>query len=112
MDDRTKTICSFILLAATVGFSGCGFNQQSRFQMSFLPSAPHATVVEAEALPPAPPPNPYIQQTPAFFITHAAPLPARKTSGDALMLRAEQTFQRGKRSCQANDISTARRHFD
>src|SRR5689334_17458071 len=105
MDDRKKTVYSLILLAAVVSTAACGFNQQSKFQMSFLPSAPHAAEAEAETLPPAPPPQPnlYLQQTPAFILA-SAQLPLRKTNGDALVLRAEQTFQHGKRLYQSNDV--------
>ncbi len=115
MDDRTKTFGSFFLIAAAVTTAGCAFNpQQNRFQMSFLPSVPHTTAVEAESLPPAPPvqPNIYLQQAPPAFLLASAQLLPRKTTGDALMLRADQTFQHGKRFYQANDFSSARREFD
>lgn len=113
MDDRTKTFCSFILLGVAATTGGCGYNQQTRFQMSFLPSAPHAAATEAETLPPAPAvqPNLYLQQTPAFLLA-SAQLPPRKTTGDVLMMRAEQTFQRGRKFYQSNDIPGARREFD
>ena len=114
MDDRTKTLSSFIILVAAVTSSACGFNQQTRFQMSFLPSAPRAADPVIEDLPSAPPvqPNLYLQQqTPAFLLAATQP-PPRKTSGDALVMRAEQTFQQGRRTYQANDIPGARRLFD
>jgi membrane-bound lytic murein transglycosylase D len=114
MDDRTKTFCSFIIFSAVVTTAGCGFNQQAKFQMSFLPAAPHAAGADAENIPSAPPvqPNLYIQQPPAFILSSASALPARKTAGDQLVMRAEQTFQQGKRFYQSNDISNARRSFD
>jgi membrane-bound lytic murein transglycosylase D len=113
MDDRTKTIYSFLLIAVAASASACGYSQQTRFQMSFLPSAPHAVETDAETLPPPPAaqPNIYLQQTPAFLLP-SAQLPARKTTGDALVMRAEQTFQLGKKAYQANDIPAARRQFD
>jgi membrane-bound lytic murein transglycosylase D len=114
MDDRTKTFYSFLLAAAAVCTSACGFNQQTRFQMSFLPSAPHPSSGESDSLPSAPPavePNAYLQQTPAFLLP-SSQLPPRKTSGDSLVMRAEQTFQSGKRYYQSNDIPNARRQFD
>src|SRR4051812_42620376 len=81
--------------------------------MSFLPSAPHPTATDAETLVPAPAvqPNIYLQQAPAFLLA-SAQLPARRTTGDAIVMRAEQTFQLGKRAYQANDIPSARRQFD
>src|SRR4051794_35587459 len=114
MDDRTKTLSSFLCVVAAVTTSACGFNQQSRFQMSFLPAAPHAADPLVENLPAAPvvEPNLYLQQqSPAFLLAANQP-PSRRTSGDALVMRAEQTFQQGKRTYQANDIPGARRLFD
>jgi hypothetical protein len=101
MDDRTKTFYSFILLAAVLTSAACGYNQQTRFQMSFLPTAPHPPSSEAGTLPPAPAvqPNLYLQQPPAFILA-SSQLPPRKTAGDALVMRAEQTFQQGKRFYQ------------
>src|SRR5438477_12761920 len=113
MDDRTKTFYSFFLVAAAVAMSACGLNQQTRFQMSFRPSAPHTATPDPETLPPAPSvqPNFFLHPTPAFLLA-ASQLPPRKTSGDALVMRAEQTLQRGKKFYQSNDISNARREFD
>src|SRR5262249_668879 len=64
--------------------------------------------------PPAPTvePNKYLEQAPpAFFLASAQILP-RKTTGDAIVLRAEQTFQHGKRNYQSNDLAGPRRDFD
>ncbi len=112
MDDRTKTYYSFIL-AAVLTSAACGYNQQTRFQMSFLPAAPHPASSERDSLPPAPSvqPNLYLQQPPAFILA-SSQLPPRKTAGDALVMRAEQTFQQGKRFYQAGNIPEARRAFD
>ena len=38
---RTSTLCVFALLVVALITSGCGYTQQSKFQMSFLPPAPH-----------------------------------------------------------------------
>ena len=114
MDDRTPTFFSVFLLAAAAASGGCGYNQQTRFQMSFLPPAPHPAAADADTLPPAPvvQPNLYLQQPPAFILASSQQLPPRKTTGDALVMRAEKTFQDGKRSYHSNDIPEARRQFD
>ena len=113
MDNRTKTFYSFILLGTVLFSAACGYNQQTRFQMSFLPTAPHPSAPETDTLPPAPvvQPNLYLQQPPAFILA-SSQLPPRKTAGDALVMRAEQTFQQGKRFYQSNNITEARRAFD
>src|SRR5437016_13966945 len=105
MDDRTKQIFAFSIFGAALFSSACGFSQPTRFQMSFLPSAPHPLAPDSETLPAAPAvqPNLYLQQAPPFLLA-SAQLPPRKTSGDAIVMRAEQAFQRGKRFYQANDI--------
>src|SRR5262245_47769871 len=113
MDDRTKTFCSFFALATTLTTAGCGFNQQARFQMSFLPRPPHSVIGEAEAVPaPVVSTNPFLQQKmPAPLL--AEPLPPRgRSRGDNLMQNADQAFQRGKRAYQQNDVVTARKEFD
>jgi membrane-bound lytic murein transglycosylase D len=116
MDDRTKTLYSFFVIAAVLTLAGCGVNQQAKFQMSFLPPAPHPmdAAAAADTVPPPVPvaqPNLYIHDVPAFLLANPQ-LPERKTRGDAQLLRADQTFQRGRRAYQANDITRARREFD
>src|SRR4051812_9149129 len=113
MDDRTKTFYSFLIAGVAVSTAACGFTQQTRFQMSFLPSAPHAVDADVETLPPPPAvqSNLYLQQTPSFLLS-SSQLPPRKTTGVALVMRAEQTFQQGKRFYQSNDMAGARREFD
>jgi membrane-bound lytic murein transglycosylase D len=113
MDDRTRTFYSFLLLAAILTTGACGYNQQTKFQMSFLPTAPHTAVSESGVLPAAPvvQPNLYLQKSLPLLLATAEILP-RKTAGDALVMRAEQTFQHGKKFYQTNDISGARRDFD
>jgi len=60
--------------------------------------------------PPALLPNIYLQDVP--FLNTAALVPPRRTRGDALMQRADQAFQRGKKLYQANDTANARIEFD
>jgi membrane-bound lytic murein transglycosylase D len=113
MNDRYRTFYSFLLWGTVLFTAACGSNQQTRFQMSFLPAAPHAAAPDPESLPAAPAvqPNLFLEKTPAFILASAEPL-ARKTAGDEMVMRAEQTFQQGKKAYQSNDIVTARRHFD
>jgi membrane-bound lytic murein transglycosylase D len=117
MDDRAKTFYSVLpvgaVVAAILTSTGCGLNQQTKFQMSFLPSAPHASALDPETLAPAPPvqPNLFLQKNPAFILA-STDLPNRKTTGDLIVMRAEQMFQHGKRSYQTKDIPGARRDFD
>ena len=49
MDNRKKTLLSFILGVAAVFTAACGFSKQSSFQMSFLPPAPRAAESAEEA---------------------------------------------------------------
>ena len=114
MDNRTKTLFSFSWLAVAffaVFTAACGYNQQSRFQMSFLPPAPQSAVSGELDNPPAVEPNPYLRDVPAVLLANPQ-LPPRKTRSDALMQRADQSFQRGKHLYQIDDIDGARREFD
>jgi len=112
MDDRKKTLFSFLVLAAVLFTAGCAFNQQARFQMSFLPRAPHGGAGDVDTIPPPVVSiNPYLQKVPAVLLAEPLP-PKRKTHGDALVHDADQAFQRGKRAYQTNDIDTARQEFD
>lgn len=81
--------------------------------MSFLPPAPRATEPSDEALPPAPSAesNVYLRDVPSFILSSSASIP-KKNNADALVMRADQAFQRGKKLYQANDIPNARREFD
>jgi membrane-bound lytic murein transglycosylase D len=81
--------------------------------MSFLPTAPKAAASSSEALPPAPPlePNVFLRDVPSFILSANASLP-KKNNADALVMRAEQAFQRGRKLYQANDIPSARLEFD
>jgi membrane-bound lytic murein transglycosylase D len=112
MNHRTKTLfLVFILLSVVLTFSACGYNQQAKFQMSFLPRAPHpAEAVMEIADPPALLPNIYLQDVPLLTTTPSAP--PRRTRADVSAQRADQAFQRGKRFYQANDAANARLEFN
>ena len=111
MDNRTTTLFSLSILAAVITTASCGVSQQSKFQMSFLPPAPKAAAFTIEvADPPALQPNVYLQDVP--FLDTANLTPPRRSRGDALVQRADQAFQRGKRLYQANDTANARIEFD
>src|SRR5678815_5561743 len=111
MEVRTETLCSFLLFAVAVIASGCGYTQQSKFQMSFLPPAPRASV-DVEL--PEPPPvqhNLYLgADIPAIIL--ANPQIQRRTQGDATIQTAQRRFLQGKRYYQAGDAANARREFD
>ena len=108
---RTATLFSSILTFAAVLTSGCGYNQQSRFQMSFLPPAPHPTATVPDlADAPALPANSYLQDVP--LLNTSGLVPPRRSRGDALVQRADQAFQRGRKFYQANDAPSARVEFN
>src|SRR5215472_7208207 len=113
MDDRTKVFLQFTAAAAlSMAVVGCGYNQQSRFQMSFLPPAPHASAISAElAEPPKVEPNLYLRDVPAILIT-SPPAPRRRTAADDTLRRADRRYLAGRRAYQAKDFVTARREFD
>jgi membrane-bound lytic murein transglycosylase D len=116
MDGRKKTFFSCYLFSAALITAGCGSMtgyQQSKFQNSFLPPAPQMPALANEDLPkvPAVPPNIYLQDLPAFLLTSPS-LPPRRTSGDALVDRAERRFEAGRKLYQAKDLDGARREFD
>jgi membrane-bound lytic murein transglycosylase D len=93
-----------------LGLSGCAYNQQSKFQTAFLPSTPHASAVAQVDEPPSLAPNSYLRDEPAILAMReklSAP-----SSADYLMQRADQMFQRGRKSYQANDVAQARHEFD
>src|ERR1022692_730169 len=113
MEVRTSALCSFLLLGAAVVTSGCGYTQQSKFQMSFLPPAPRAAVADMELPePPAVQHNLYLgADIPAIILSNPQIL-QRRTQGDTTIQTAVQRFQAGKRSYQAGDLPNARREFD
>jgi membrane-bound lytic murein transglycosylase D len=110
MDLRTTTYLSFFTFAAALSTAGCGFQQQSRFQMSFLPPAPHAAAVDLPDPPPVSP-NLYLADAPGVILTSPA-TPRRRSEADSTIQNAERAFQRGRRSYQSKDLTGARREFD
>ena len=116
MDGRKKTFLSCCLFTAAFTTAGCGSittNQQSKFQTSFLPPAPQPVMLADGDSPKVPlaQPNIYLQDLPAILIANPS-LPPRRTSGDALIDRAERRFEAGKKLYQAQDFPGARREFD
>jgi membrane-bound lytic murein transglycosylase D len=112
MDDRMKTLFSFLVAATALTTAGCGYLQQSKFQMSFLPPSPHtASPVVDIVPPPVVHPNPYLKDMPALLLAEPVS-PKRRTHGDALAQKADEAFDRGKKLYQNNDIVNARIEFD
>ncbi len=113
MEVRTETLCSFFVVSVAVFSSGCGYTQQSRFQMSFLPPAPHGASAVLEL--PEPPPvehNAYLgADIPAIILSNPQSI-QRRTQGDSTIQTAQRRFQAGKRAYQAGDFAEARREFD
>jgi membrane-bound lytic murein transglycosylase D len=113
MDNRTKTLFSYSVLAVAFTTAGCGINQQSKFQMSFLPPAAHAAATPEDTDPPPVlvQPNVYLNDAPGFLLKTPM-MPAGKPRADALYQRAEKRFEAGKKFYQAKDIPDARVEFD
>ncbi len=109
MTSRTKRFLYIFGASAALGLSGCGFNQQSKFQNAFLPSTPPPAASAEVEEPPALEPNVYLHDEPAVLVQK---LPIAPSEGDLLMQRADQAFERGKKAYQANDAQQARREFD
>jgi membrane-bound lytic murein transglycosylase D len=110
MTVKTRYLLFVPLTSAVLFINGCGTTtQQSRFQMAFLPSVPHAV-----SLPPdlAEPPqlNPFLAETPA--LAKVTPQLPPFTRADEMMKRAEQLYQKGKTSYQAHNVEKARMQFD
>ncbi len=114
MDDRTRMYLSAFVMGTTFLTCSCGYNQQARFQMSFLPPASRAASGNAGeiGLPPdVAAPNPYLRQMPAILRTNPLP-PRHKPMSDAKVRQADQDLQRGQRLYKAGDFAAARRAFD
>jgi len=107
--NRTKRFLYIFGASATLGISGCAYNQQSKFQTAFLPSTPAPAAAVEAVEPPMLDPNPYLSDAPAILVQK---LPIAPSEGDLLMQRADQAFQRGKQAYQADDTERARREFD
>ncbi len=110
MTNRTKWLLSIFGASITLGISGCGYNQQSKFQTAFLPATPHPSAAPDVAAPPVLEPNPYLHDAPPLLL--ADRVKAAPTQADLLMLDADQAFTRGKRAYRAKDVQEARREFD
>jgi membrane-bound lytic murein transglycosylase D len=112
MNVRIKACFVFSLLVAALAGVGCGYNQPSRFQMSFLPPAPRggAQLVHLPE-PPTLEPNLYLKDVPAILIASPSP-PQRRTQADDTIRNADRRFQAGKRAYRANDPVNARREFN
>ena len=112
MEVRTETLCSFLVSVVIVVSSGCGYTQQSRFQMSFLPPAPRGALADVELPePPQVPHNAYLgADIPAIILSN--PQIQRRTQGDTTVQNAQRRYQSGKRYYQAGDFANARREFD
>jgi membrane-bound lytic murein transglycosylase D len=106
---RTKRFLYIFGASVILDISGCGFNQQSKFQKAFLPSTPSPAAAADFSEPPALEPNPYLHNAPAIV---EQKLPSAPSEGDLLIEHADKAFQRGKRAYQANDVEKARREFD
>src|ERR1700693_1542669 len=112
MDGRTKTFRSFLVSAAVLISASCAVNSPAKFRTAFLPPAPRVATAEPQVDdPPNVPPNPYLHDVPAVLVP-TPDVSLRRTRGDSLVLRADQSFQRGKRLYQSGDIPNARREFD
>ena len=112
MTSRTKRYLYVSGSSVILTLSGCGFNQQSKFQTNFLPSPPPPTAELALADPPALEPNPYLHEAPNAVLQMMQNLPEPPSEGDLLMQHADKAFQRGKKAYQMDDIRQARREFD
>src|SRR5436305_11705360 len=112
MNGRIKAFFVIFALALACAGAGCGYNQPSRFQMSFLPPAPHgASPAVHLPEPPVTGSNPYLRDVPPFLATEP-PVPRRVTQSDDNIRRADRRFQAGKRAYQIKDLGAARREFD
>ena len=112
MTSRTKRFLYIFGSSVTLGISGCGYNQQSKFQTAFLPSTPRPAAAVEAAEPPSLEPNPYLHDAPATLLQMVPKMPVAPSEADLLMQRADRAFQRGKKAYQANDTQKARREFD
>ena len=112
MANCLKLAISILISSTLLSFFGCSTaSQQSRFQTAFLPSPPKVETTAVDlAEPPMVESNPYLAGVPAA-VTITPQLPPYSRA-DGMIRRAEQEFERGKKSYQAHDVEGARRHFD
>jgi membrane-bound lytic murein transglycosylase D len=112
MDVRTKSFCVFLTAAVAISTPGCGYNQQSKFQMSFLPpAAPNAPAIDFAAPPPVEH-NVYLKAEAPAVVTGSPAVPRRRSEADSTIQNAERAFQTGRRFYQGQDLTSARREFD
>lgn len=135
-------MAGFCLLALVSGLSGCATSRTSLFSSTFLPTAPLPAAeppsperasnqpatdasfeparltprAEVASAPVVPPPAPVVVAKPAVAVAAApavvavvAPVPSPL---DALIRRADEHFQRGKRLYHDGQADDARREFD
>jgi membrane-bound lytic murein transglycosylase D len=107
--NRTKRIRYIFCASVALCITGCGYNQQSKFQSAFLPSTPPPAAVGDIATPPPLEANPYLHDAPAILVQR---LPVAPSEGDLLMQQADRAFQRGKRAYQSHHTEQARNEFD
>jgi membrane-bound lytic murein transglycosylase D len=112
MDGRTTTYCVFLTAALAISTAGCGFNQQSKFQMSFLPPAPHNAPAIDFAEPPPLESNVYLKTNAPAVVLSTPSIPRRRTEADTTIQNAERAYQMGRRFYQSQDLAGARREFD
>ena len=113
---RTPTFCTITSIVAAILTCSCGYrgyDQQSRFQMSFLPPAPRGGALATE-LPEPPPPqhNAYLgADIPAVIVANSLGI-QKRAQGDTTVQNAQRVFQNGKRFYQRQDLPNARHEFD
>jgi membrane-bound lytic murein transglycosylase D len=112
MDGRATTYYVLLTAAVSISTTGCGFNQQSKFQMSFLPPAPHNALAIDFAEPPPVEPNLYLKADAPAVLLSTPTIPRRRTEADATIQNAERAFQMGRRFYHSQDLASARREFD
>jgi membrane-bound lytic murein transglycosylase D len=108
--NRTKLFALIFCTSVILAITGCGYNQQSKFQSAFLPPAPQPSTPADTAAPPQIEPNPYLRDAPVLL--QAEKNLAAPTEADLLMQEADQAFRRGKTAYKASDSQQARREFD
>jgi membrane-bound lytic murein transglycosylase D len=115
MANQTNTRLSFLALAALlITAVGCGYNQHSKFQMSFLPPAPKPVAGASFELAPPPPVESNIflkADMPAVLLGNPESI-LRRSKSEATVGNAALSLQRGKLAYQRNDVAAARREFD
>ena len=112
MHVRTKISLSFSLFGIILVSFGCGYSQQSRFQMSFLPPAPKGAAAVDLPEPPPLQPNVFLGADIPAVVLNNPQILQRRTQADTTVQRAQRTFQTGKRYYQSKDFAAARREFD